>query len=130
MLVRRCMKNDLRPIAFKNLPHPLLIPNRADQCFQRKFRTASPQFLLNTISVVLINVKNYKPFYRMVRDLPAQFAADRPSAARDQNCFAVEEGANAFQIHLHRLTAQQIFDLYITDRLHNDFAVGDLIQSR
>ena len=58
MLVCCRMVDHLGPAPLKNLFHSYLVANRSNQYQQVQFRVVALQFLLNTVCIVLVNIKN------------------------------------------------------------------------
>ena len=66
----------------------------------------------------------------MSGDLPAQLASDRTASACDQNHFSVQILKDLIQIHLDRLSSQQVLDcnlLHVTDC---NLSVSQLVYAR
>lgn len=70
------MINDLRLICFKHGIYALTVPNRSDKHFKIKGFIFSFEFLLDIISIVFIDIKNYELLRLMSGNLPAKLAAD------------------------------------------------------
>ena len=77
--------NDLRPVRLEQVKDPPAVPYRPDQYPQIQLRMLLLQLLLNIINVVFVDIKNDQAARPVIRDLPAELAADGATAARDQN---------------------------------------------
>ena len=118
MFVSCCMVNNLRTVFFKYAEDSAAVSHGTDQHDQVKVRILLPQFHLDVICVVLINVKNNQLPGIMCRNLPAQFAADGSASTGYQYFLSVDKFEYFLHICLDRLATEQIFDrnlLHLTD---------------
>ena len=57
------MINDVWPVLFENIIHPVGIPHGTDEHFQIQIRIFSLQFLLDIIGIILVNIHNDQLFW-------------------------------------------------------------------
>ena len=126
VLVRRGMEHDVRPILSEDHIHAVFVADGADHNGQVKVRIIPQKLLLDIIGVILIDLKDHKLLRLVLRDLPAELAADGASAARDQDRFAAQESGDVGQIDLDAVTPQKVEDRDVPDLLNCDLAVGKL----
>ena len=63
-------------------------------------------------------------------NLPAQLTSDRSAAPGDEHLLALHIAEDRIQIHLDRISAQQVLHIHIAELAHIDLAVHQLIHAR
>ena len=130
VLVRRRMANEVRAVLGKHVHHALPVAHGADQHDQIQLRMRALQLHLNIICIVFVNIKNDELLRVLRRSLTAKLAADAAAAARDEHDLILDIPGDLVQIDPHRVAAQQVFNIDLTDLLDIHLAVGDLVQTR
>ncbi len=69
------------------------------------------QLALDLEEVVLGVVEEDQEARSHARDLAAELRADRTAGARDQDDLVLDVGADAVQLHHHRVAAEHVLDL-------------------
>ena len=134
MFMCRRVIDDLRLIRLKYLKHFAAVADGADQRHQVQLRICFPQFQLDAVGVVFVNIKDNQLSRLMRRDLAAQLAANRTASACDQDGFIVDESEHLAHVRANRFAAQQVLHghrLHRADRNlpeHQLIHAGQLLQ--
>ena len=123
------MEYNVRVIGFHDAVDTAGVPHGADERLQVQVRAVVPQFLLDGVGVVLVNVENNQRLGLGPGDLAAQFAADASAATGDQHHFPGDVRKNFFIIDLHLFPAQQVRDLHVPELADADFFIEQLVHS-
>ena len=89
-----------------------------------------PQFLLNIISIILIDIKNNKLPDAVSCDLAAELASDAPASAGHQYYLVGDISSDLLCRDLDRLTSQEILDLHVAQLGNCDVSVYKLVHAR
>jgi hypothetical protein len=119
------VEDDGRAVLGEDLAHPLLLPAvREDRGEDGGVDVAVVlELALDPEEVVLGVVEEDQAPRRDARDLAAQLRPDRTAGARHQDDLAVEVGADAVDLHDHRVAAEEVLDLDLA-RLADEAAAG------
>ena len=82
------------------------------------------ELALDAEEVVLGVVDEDQPPRRHARDLAAQLGADRAAGAGDHHDLAAEVGADAVELHAHRLAPEHVLDLHLAHLAHDVARAG------
>ena len=129
MLMCCSMIDQLRSVFLKDTEHSAAVADRSDQSHQIEVGILLPQFHLNVVSVILIDIQDDKLSGRMSCDLPAELTADGAAASGDQHCFAIDEVEDFFHICLNGLTAEKIFYRHLFHLADCHFTAHELIHA-
>ena len=88
------------------------------------------EFELNVICIVFVDVENDEALRMMVRNLPAELAADGSAAARNEHGLAVKERKDLPHIDPDGVATEEIFDRHIFEVRYRHVAVYELIHAR
>ena len=107
----RGMINDVRMVPCKYGFKTLAVSDGAYEHLDIDFRMRAQKLVLNIISVVLIDIENYKLMRRMLRYLAAELAAYRSAAASDENRLSADIVHDGIELYFYRRTAEKIFNI-------------------
>ena len=130
VLVGRCVVDDVRLVLFEDLEHLPGVAHGTDQRDEIELGVLFLEFQLYIIGIVFVDVEDDEALRVMVRDLPAELAADRPAAARDEHGLAVKERKDLPHIDPDGIATEEIFDRHIFEVRHGHVAVYELIHAR
>ena len=130
MLVGSGVEHQLRPVLGHDIVQTAHVPHGADEHLQIQLRMGVAQLHLDIVGVVLINIEDDQLFGVAFGDLAAQLAADGTAAAGDHHHLAGDIPADLLQIHLNRVTAQQILQLHVPKLADTDLAADQLEHPR
>ena len=129
MLVRRRVVHDLRPELLKDTEDLPAVAHRADNRPDIQLGVLLPQFQLDIIGVVFIDVKNDELPGLVLRDLPAKLGADAAAAARDQDNLSLDVLEDLVHVRTDRIAAEQIFHGDILHFVDGNLARIELIHT-
>ena len=127
MLVGCGMVDDFRAVGAENLLHAIGVPHRGNEHFQVQFRIFPHQLLLDVIGIVLVNVQDDQLPGLVLRNLPAQLAADGTAPACHHHHFAAHISHDFVYIDLNGFPAQQILYLHLLELGDGHIAVEQLV---
>ncbi len=120
------VENKIRPVLAHHGIDPVGIADGADEHRQVQLRVIPPQFHLNVIGVILIDIENDQLLGVGPGDLTAQLAADAAAAASDHDHLSRYEVQNLVQVHLNGLPAQQILRIHLAQLADADLPIDHL----
>ena len=126
----RRMVNDVRFVSLKHLEDLPAVPHGSNNHLQIQVRILLPQFQLNVIGAVFIDIEDDQLLRMVGRNLPTQFRADAAAAAGDQHHLSLQILINFLQIHPDRLSAQQILHCHIPEGADLHLAGPELVHAR
>ena len=85
---------------------------------------------LDIIYIIFIDIQDDQKLRPVKRHLPADLAADGPSASGDQDNLALKIAADFLHIQLHRLSSQQILYADVPQHRYIYLLIDHLIDSR
>ena len=129
MLMRCRVENELGMIGFEDRIDPCRIAHGTDERFKMQLGIFCHELNLDSIGIVLIYIKDDERFRFVSRYLTAKLAADGTASAGDENDAAHDVFLDAGKVNMHRVTAEQVFNLDITDLLNAYIPVCELINT-
>ena len=111
VLVGRGVEDDLRPEVIEDGSYPARIADIGNDRQERQAVAVLRQVHHRLEYAVLTVAKQRQLGRPPASHLPAQFQADRPSGAGDQNAFPGQRLADCLVVDMGRLAAQQVTDL-------------------
>ena len=121
VLVGGGVEDDVGRCSAKHLAHPLALLAVGEHGRERRRVDVAVvlELALDAEEVVLGVVDEDQPPRRDARDLAAQLGADRAAGAGDHDDLAGEVGADAVELHAHRLAAEDVLDLHLAHLAHD-----------
>ncbi len=129
MLMGCRMVDDVRAVGGKDLIKPAAVTHGADEGDKVEVRVLLPEFQLDVIGVIFIDIKDDELAGIMGCDLTADLAADRAAAARDEDGFAIEEGKDFVHVDFDGLTAQKVFNRDLPQAGDTDLVENELVHT-
>ena len=130
VLVGGGVEHQLRSVLGHDVVQTAHVPHGADEHLQIQLRMGVAQLHLDIVGVVFVDIEDDQLFGVAFGDLAAQLAADGTTAAGDHHHLAGDIPADLLQIHLNRVTAQQILQLHVPELADTDLAVDQLEHPR
>ena len=130
MLVGRCVVDDVGLVLFEDLEHLPRVAHGTDQRDEIELGVLFLEFQLYIIGIVFVDVEDDEALRMMVRDLPAELAANRSAATRDEHGLAVKERKDLPHIDPDGIATEKIFDGHIFEVRYRHVAVYELIHAR
>ena len=115
VLVGGGVEDDRRPVLGEDLAHALLLLAVREHGGEHRGRYVALvlELALDREEVVLGVVEQHDPVRLHAGDLAAQLRADRAAGAGHEHGLPGEVGADALELHLHRLAAEHVLDAHL-----------------
>ena len=130
VLMRRRMEDHVRLILLHHAADAVRVPAGADERHEVQLRVLHDKFLLDTVSIVLVNVEDDELLRLVACDLTAELGADRSATAGDEDRLPLNHAEDFFVVDLDRFTTEQVEDVDVAELADADFAVDELVDAR
>jgi len=127
VLVGRGVVDNLGMVLLKDLEDTAAVADGADQGHKVQVRILFPQFQLDGVGVVFIDIEDDELLRMMTGHLAAEFRADASPTACDEDNLAVDEVINFMKVRGDGLTSQKVLDGDILEFRNGDLAGNKLI---
>src|SRR3972149_3145600 len=126
MLIRRGMKDDLRPVFLKFHVQTVHIPYIPDDNTEEVPGVFFSQLPVEIKESIFTPVIECEVPWVMFEYLAAKFRTDGPCRPCDQDPFAADKVSDIFGICLYCLPEQEVFNRYIPDLVEQDLAFNHI----
>ena len=130
VFVRRSVEDGVWLVGVEHLAEAVEVPHVGDDLLEFQSGPLPPQLIGNGKDAVLAMPHQYQRLRIAARDLAAQLAADGAPGPGHHHAAATQHLANGSDIGLHRLAAQQVFDVHVTELAHADPTGQDVVEPR
>lgn len=130
VLMRGCMEDHVRLILLHHATDTVCVPAGADERHEVQLRVLHDKFLLDAVSIVLVNVEDNELLRLVACDLPAELGADRSATTGDEDGLPLDHTEDFFVVNLDRFTTEEVEDVDVAELADADFAVHELVDAR
>ena len=122
--------DNLGMVLLKDLEDTAAVADGADQGHKVQVRILFPQFQLDGVGVVFIDIEDDELLRMMTGHLAAELRADASPTACDEDNLAVDEVINFMKVRGNGLASQKVLDGDVPEFRDRDLVIHQLIHAR
>ena len=130
VLVCSRMEDHVRLVLLHHAADTVRVPAGADERHEVQLRMLHDKFLLDTVSIVLVDVEDDELLRLVTCDLAAELGADGSATAGDEDGLPLDHAEDFFVVDLDRFTTEKVEDVDVAELADADFAVHELVDAR